>query len=147
MLEQRIEKVVDAILNDYRHGRDIDRIQQRRQPDRDVIIDVIEKLRRIVYPGYFHDKNYRIYNAKHNLSMLIEDVMYNLSQQVELVLREEGVDQAREQAQETCLEFLGQIPSVREYVQTFQMSQLLASGGQNIGVSVSASILPMNIQD
>ena len=63
MLEERIEKVVDLILEDYRHGRDIDRMEQRRQPDRDVIIDIIEKLRRIVYPGYFRDKNYRAYNA------------------------------------------------------------------------------------
>ena len=30
---------------------------------------------------------------------------------------------------------------------SFQMSQLLASGGQNSGVSASASVLPMNIQD
>ena len=29
----------------------------------------------------------------------------------------------------------------------FQMSQLFASGGQSIGVSASASVLPMNIQD
>ena len=30
---------------------------------------------------------------------------------------------------------------------SFQMSQLFASGGQSIGVSASASILPINIQD
>ena len=30
---------------------------------------------------------------------------------------------------------------------SFQMSQLSASGGQSIGVSASASIFPMNIQD
>ena len=30
---------------------------------------------------------------------------------------------------------------------SFQMSQFSASGGQNIGVSASASVLPMNIQD
>ena len=30
---------------------------------------------------------------------------------------------------------------------SFQMSQLFASGGQSIGVSVSASVLPINIQD
>ena len=29
---------------------------------------------------------------------------------------------------------------------SFQMSQFFASGGQNIGVSASASVLPMNIQ-
>ena len=30
---------------------------------------------------------------------------------------------------------------------SFQMSQLLTSGGQSIGVSASASVLPMNAQD
>ena len=30
---------------------------------------------------------------------------------------------------------------------SFQMSQLIASGGQSIGVSASTSVLPMNIQD
>ena len=30
---------------------------------------------------------------------------------------------------------------------SFQMSQLFASGGQSVGVSVSASVLPMNSQD
>ena len=30
---------------------------------------------------------------------------------------------------------------------SFQMSQFFASGGQNIGVSASASVLPLNIQD
>ena len=31
--------------------------------------------------------------------------------------------------------------------QSFQMSQFFASGGQSYGVSASASVLPMNIQD
>ena len=30
---------------------------------------------------------------------------------------------------------------------SFQMSQLFASGGQSIGVSASASVLPLNVQD
>ena len=30
---------------------------------------------------------------------------------------------------------------------SFPMSQFFTSGGQSIGVSVSASVLPMNIQD
>ena len=31
--------------------------------------------------------------------------------------------------------------------QSFQMSQFFASGGQSVGISTSASVLPMNIQD
>ena len=38
-------------------------------------------------------------------------------------------------------------PSIFPSIGAFQISQLFASGGQNIGVSASASVLPMNIQD
>ena len=119
-LEKQIEGVVDAILDDYRLDRDIDRMEFARQPDKQTIIDMIEKLRRIVFPGYFRDHTYRIYNAKHNLSMLIEDVMYHLTQQVARVLHGEGQSEAeaRQAAQEICLEFFRQIPSVRAVVQT-----------------------------
>ena len=119
-IEQKIEQVVDSILNDYAQGRDIDRMEQFARPDKDVVIDIIEKLRRIVFPGYFKDKNYRIYNAKHNLSMLIEDVMYNLNRQITLVFCNAGqeLEQAQENAQAVCLEFFRQIPQVRAMVQT-----------------------------
>ena len=42
-----------------------------------------------------------------------------------------------------CSSCLQSFPASR----SFQMSQLFASGGQSIGVSASASVLPMNIQD
>ena len=115
-MEKRIEAVVDTILEDYSGNRDIDRLDRSQQPDKDAIIDLIEKLRRIVFPGYFREKTYQIYNAKHNLSMLIEDVMYNLSRQVSLVFLESGRTEA--EAQETCLTFLSKIPQVRAMVQT-----------------------------
>ena len=118
MIEEKIEKVVDLILEDYRHDRDIDRMDILSQPDKDVVIDIITKLRRIVYPGYFRDKDYRIYNAKHNLSMLIEDVMFNLSRQVALVLQSTGEAEPKVKADELCLAFLGQLPQVRQLVQT-----------------------------
>ena len=111
-IEQQIEGIVDSILEDYTQGRDIDRIEPFRHPDKDVVIDIIDKLRRIVFPGYFLEKNYRIYNAKHNLSMLIEDVMFNLNRQIGLVLQDS------EKSQEICLEFFRSIPKVRELVQT-----------------------------
>lgn len=119
-IEQRIESVVDSILQDYSGGRDIDRIEAGCRPDRDVVIDIIEKLRRIVFPGYFRDKNYRTYNAKHNLSMLIEDVMYNLNQQIALVFINAGESEqdAYAHAEQVCLKFFEAIPQVRDMVQT-----------------------------
>ena len=119
-MEGRIESVVDKILEDYGNGRDIDKIDFQRHPDKDVVIDIIGKLRRIIYPGYSRDKNYRIYNVKHNLSMLIEDVIFNLSRQIALVLQSSGVqaEEAEEKGKDLCLQFLQTIPRVRAVVQT-----------------------------
>ena len=39
------------------------------------------------------------------------------------------------------------LPSIFPNIRIFQMSQFFASGGQSIGASASASVLPMNIQD
>lgn len=123
-VETEISALVNEILEDYGNGRAIDRIDTYNQPNKDVIIDIIEKLRRIVYPGYFRDKVYRIYNVKNNLSVIIEDVMYNLSKQIAVALRyredapEKSVEQLEEEAHQLTLAFLGTIPSVREYVDT-----------------------------
>ena len=118
--EQRIAGVVDTILADYQSDRDIDQLDIFRHPDKDVVVELIGKLRRIIFPGYFRDKNYHIYNAKHNLSMLIEDVMFNLSQQIMLVLRGSGLDDAAAEAkaQELCVSFFERIPQIRAMVQT-----------------------------
>ena len=45
-----------------------------------------------------------------------------------------------------CLPLLF-LPSIFLSISVFQVSQFFASGGQSIGVSASASVVPMNIQD
>ena len=111
-MEKQIEKIVDTILADYDCGRDIDRIDLNCLPDRDIVVDMIEKLRRIVFPGFTREKNYRIYNARHNLSMLMEDVMFNLSRQIAMIVGDE------EKGKQLSLTFFGQIPKVRAMVQS-----------------------------
>ena len=118
-IEEQMETLVDRLL-DYDHGRDIDQMELFRNPDRDVVIGVLEKLRRILFPGYFRDRNYRFYNLKYNLSVLIEDVMFQLTRQVSLVFQRQGEkpDQAEQHAQQVCFAFLNGIPDIRAMVQT-----------------------------
>ncbi len=118
-IELEIEGIVDSILEDYRHGRDIDKLDPFLHPDKETVIDMIGKLLRIVYPGSSRDRSYRIYNARHNLSMLIEDVMYNLNKQITIVLRcTLGEQEAQEKAQSLSLEFFRAIPGIRSIAQT-----------------------------
>ena len=118
-IEAQIEGIVDSILEDYRHGRSIDKLDTTCHPDKEIIIDMIGKLLRIVYPGATKEKTYRIYNARHTLSLLIEDVMYNLNKQLTLIFKgtmEETA--AKEKAQEVSLEFFRSIPAGRAVAQT-----------------------------
>lgn len=119
-----IDSIANTILADYGKGRTIDKTDVFNQPNKDVIIDILNKLIRIVYPGYFKDKNYNIYNVKNNLSVIIEDVVYNLNKQIAITLKSNddyahfdatGIE---EEARTLTLEFLKTIPKVREYVET-----------------------------
>ena len=118
MIEQKIGAIVDSILQDYSLGRDIDRLDTTGQPDREVIVDLTHKLMRIIFPGWSRNKHRRIYDARHDLSMLIEDVTFHLTEQTELILRPTLGEEATLKAQEIVLAFLERIPAVRAIAQT-----------------------------
>ncbi len=86
--EQEIQSIEEMILRDYSHGRVIDRMEMFTQPDRLVIEALIEKLFRLVFPGYFRDRTYRVYNLKNNLSNLIEDIAFHLHRQIAIAVRD-----------------------------------------------------------
>ena len=119
-MELQMEQVVDAILQDYSQQRQIDKLEALRNPDKDAVIDMIEKLRRIVFPGYFRDKNFRSYASRNQLSVLIEDTMHCMVKQIALVYESMGqaAETAREQAAVVSVKFFKAIPQVRALVQT-----------------------------
>ena len=85
--EQRVENIVQAILTDYEDIRAINKRDIYNHPDKKAIIEIVEKLMMIIYPGYYGDKVYRSYSLKNNMSAAIEDVIYHLHKQIMLVLR------------------------------------------------------------
>ncbi len=123
-IDSAIGSLTDALLADYAQGRAIDRIEPFSQPDREIIIALIGKLKRLLFPGYFRDPSYRIYNMQHSLAVLMEDTAYHLGRQIAIALRlGEAVDsiRAREldaQAQELTVQFLERLPEVRALLQT-----------------------------
>ena len=80
--ETRIQALADIVLADYGNERVIDRLEMFTQPDRQIIEELIGKLLRLVFPGYYRDYVYRIYNPRNNLSALIEDVAFHLNRQI-----------------------------------------------------------------
>lgn len=116
-LEQEVQELVSDILEDYKGNRAIDRMEDfLDQPDKDVIINIVNKMLKILYPGYYRDRTYRVYNAASQLSLQIEDVMYHLNREISKVLKYSS-DQTRDSGDVT-IAFLKRIPSVREYLET-----------------------------
>lgn len=124
-LEKAVEKITQDILLDYEQKRDIDKMDIYGYVEKEDVIDIVKKFRRIVFPGFYRDKSYRIYNnANNNMVSLIEDVMFRLHKLLELVLKNsklpncdtpEGI---QSEAQRITLEFFRRIPEIRSYVDT-----------------------------
>ena len=87
LISERILKITESILDDYKKGRDIDKTDVFSQPDSDAVTDIVNKLLNILFPGYYREKNYRSYNDNSRISILIEDVVYNLTKQTAIALR------------------------------------------------------------
>ena len=86
-LEKDVNYLVEKIIEDYEHGRDIDTVETFVHPNKDDIVNIIMQIQNIIFPGYYKNKNYRIYTVRNNLSMQLEDVLYNLSKQISIVLK------------------------------------------------------------
>ena len=123
IIEQEMEGIVSVILSDYKKERTIDRLDLYNQPQKDSIIDIIEKLLRIVYSGYFRDRSYKFYNVENGFAVQIEDAMFCLNKQIDRVLRykpeykEAPEEEVTEEAQRIAVAFFKKIPTIREYVE------------------------------
>lgn len=122
--QKDVNEIIDRIMDDYAHDRDIDSMEVFHQPDSDVIKDIINKLLRVFYPGFYRERVYKYYNERNNLAVLIEDIMYNMSKQIAIVLhnREEYLDAAEEitehEAYLITKKFFNKIPKIRAYLDT-----------------------------
>ena len=124
LINERIRAITESILDDYKRGRDIDKTDVFSQPDSDAVTDIVKKLLNILFPGYYREKNYRSYNDNSRISILIEDVVYNLTKQIAIALRfrEEYAQtpeaEIKDISEDLSLEFISRIPAIRELVDT-----------------------------
>ena len=123
-LEENVNLLTKKILSDYQGNRTIDEVKTFDHPDNEDIVNIIESLRRIVFPGYFRNKSYRVYTVRNNISMILEDVIFKLIRQISIVLRydEKYVDldenEINENAERITFEFLDRLPKIRSYIET-----------------------------
>ena len=84
--EKEIDGIVSRVLSDLEGEKNIDVINIYNQPDKSEVRDVVADLFKIVFPGYFRDRSFKIYNPKNSLAVTIEDIFYHLNKQVYMAL-------------------------------------------------------------
>ena len=119
-MEESINSIVSDLMSDYDNGKDIDKIKIFNHPDNDAIIDILDSLRKIIFPGYFKNRAIKVFTLRNALSMLIEDVIFKLTKQIAIVLGGSGESNAEITmiAQEKTLTFIKQLHKIREYIET-----------------------------
>ena len=127
--EEEIDDIVNLVLKDYENNKNIDVINIFNNPDKSEVREIVNNLFRIVFPGYYRDRTYKIYNPKNSFAVTIEDIFYHLNKQVNLALdfcRLRGTlteEERRNESYRICKVFFEKIPAIREYTE----SDLLAA--------------------
>ena len=122
-IQSQITNLVEKLTDDYSKGRTIDEIKMFEYPDKKIVIDILEKLKLVIYPGYYRNSNYRTYTVRNNVAILLEDIIYNLSKQISIVLKyspqyaNADSKQISETSEKITFEFLNIIPKIREYIE------------------------------
>ena len=119
-----VEQVIHSVIDDYHTERVINKVHLFEQPDRNVVADILDKLMQIVYPGFYREKSYRFYSNESRMTVIMEDVIYNLNKQIPIALKQSSEyeswsqEKLEEKSQELTLAFFRKIPIIREYVDT-----------------------------
>ncbi len=122
--EAEIDGIVQRVLADYRQGKNIDEVNIYNKPDKPEVREIVNNLFRIVFPGYFRDRTFKIYNPRNSFAVTIEDVFYHLNKEVYLALdfcRLRGTmtdEERRAESYRICREFFYKLPAIREYIET-----------------------------
>ncbi|MCR5337343.1 MAG: hypothetical protein K6E75_02170, partial [Lachnospiraceae bacterium] len=86
-LESSITALVDGLLESYEGDKYIDKVSTFEYPDEEVIVHLIDSLKRLVLQGFYNNKSYKVLTMKSPISILMEDVIYNLTKQISIVCK------------------------------------------------------------
>jgi serine O-acetyltransferase len=122
--ETEIDRLVRDILADFEGGKNIDALNIFNNPDRLEVRQLVDNMFRIIFPGYFRDKSYKIYNPQNSFALNIEDAFYHLNKQVTLALdfcKKRGTmtdEERKNESYRICKAFFSKVPKIREYIET-----------------------------
>ena len=123
-LENRTEKLVDKILASYEKHELTGRIDAENMLSKDTLIEVVEEIRKLLFPGFFDNNRVRSDYIKFLVGERLEFIQYNLKKQIARALGNQELcsecpkSATNEKADEIVYAFLEKIEMLRDYLST-----------------------------
>lgn len=119
------EQLIDSILENYKSHDITVRVGADNIVNKEILIRVMEEIRKILFPGFFESNRVREEFIKYLVGERIEFIQYNLKKQIAKVLgnASDGCgecpkSEATKDAERVVNEFLSRIPKIRDYLYT-----------------------------
>jgi serine O-acetyltransferase len=123
--QNELKALVAAMAKSYESEQHINPHRTGTLPGRDGVIEIIDKLRRLMFPGFFGDKTYEEETREYYVGGLLTDILAELSRQIAFALKYESDTpgggtprEVTEKAKILSTELLFRIPTIREYLAT-----------------------------
>lgn len=122
--ELNISTLVNGLLESYEEHPIISNVNSTNRLNRTKILDIMETLRRLIYPGYFDNRSIKSSSIEYHIGELLENVQYHLTKQVIKALRHDpgyetkGEEVTFAQAHHIVSCFLKKLPQIREMLAT-----------------------------
>lgn len=122
--EIALKDLVAEILDSYEKYPLMQNIDSANRINRTVVMQILDDLRRIVFPGYFEMRNLKHDSVAYHVGEIMEGIQYNLTKQVARALKHRtdnippSHEAALEEAGEIVIRFLEKIPEVRSVLVT-----------------------------
>jgi serine O-acetyltransferase len=116
-LKEGLPEITEALVATYTECKHINHLGHRPLPSREGIIDILDDLMEILYPGYVRRQNLHLGNVEYHVGDLIDGLHDKLLQQIARALRheheqEDDID-CEAEAQQKTIDFLRALPELR----------------------------------
>ena len=114
----KIDKIAVELGNNYKKQNVFTISTERKLPDRDIIISLVEELRSVTFPGFF-GKERNLYVTKESFAdSKLSGIYEKLSSQIKIALlhgnTEQSYEDIKQKAEKIGLAFIESIPKIQE---------------------------------
>ena len=121
---EEIPAVVDQLVSSCNREDCFDHVGPEPIPSSEAVVDILKRIRRILYPGYFIPARVDQVNVRYHFGQEVTALFETLSEQITLAIRHDCIrhnqdcTHCEDRGQQAAIEFLKELPQLRGLLAT-----------------------------